>query len=93
MIVLGNGQDHAGAGTGLRSEAMHTFRDVPAVVLAAFARCGLDIHFLVLVLAHVGNKEVAGLPVKRKTPGIPQAQRPDLRRAPFFPKRDWRGTA
>ena len=85
MPVFDNGEDQAAGGAGLRFKTVQAFHNVPPVVLAAFARCALNMHFLVFVLPHVGNKKIAGLPVKREAPGVPKAQGPDLRKRPLLP--------
>ena len=50
----------------------------PAIVPPAWVGRGLEIHFLVQVLAHIGDVQVAGQPVEAVAPGIAQAQGPDL---------------
>src|SRR5262245_62644484 len=52
--------------------------DVPAVVLAAAACRGLDIHLLDVALTDVADVEVAGAAIEAPAPWIAQPVRPDL---------------
>src|SRR5262249_14264938 len=54
------------------------FLGPPAVVLAAFAGGRLEVQLLDLVLADVGDVEVAGLVVEGVPPRVAQAEGPDL---------------
>jgi len=56
----------ADRGAGIGGIAVRPFHNIPAEVVAAAAphRGGRDIHFLVAILPHVPDVEVAGLPVE-----------------------------
>src|SRR5262249_22209069 len=55
-----------------------SFFDAPSVILATFARAGLEIDFLALALAHVCYVKIAGLAVKTISPRVAQSDRPDF---------------
>jgi hypothetical protein len=63
---------------------MHAAHLVPAVILAALARGGLEVDLLPVVLADVGDEEVARLAVERERPGIGDAESPDLGLRPLL---------
>src|ERR1043165_7759363 len=58
--------------------AVRRFHQTPAVVLAAGAARGLQVDLFILVLADVGDPEVAGLAIEGEAPRVAQAVRPDL---------------
>ena len=57
---------------------MKTFHDTPAVVFAAGAVGGLEVHFFPGILAYISDVEVAGLAVEGETPGVAQTVGPDF---------------
>src|SRR5690606_15820480 len=73
-------QDHAGLVAAVaRLVATVALHDVPAVVLAARRRRGLEVHLLEGVLPDVGDVQVARRPVEPEAPRVAQAVGPDLR--------------
>src|SRR5204862_2800638 len=57
----------------LQRERVDAAHLVPAVMLAALAGSGLHVDLLPVVLADVGDVEVAGLPVEREGTGVADA--------------------
>ena len=78
-MVVHCGWHHETFGTaGIPAVALIAFHNVPAVVLSAAAGCILEIHFLNGILAHIGQIQIPGQAVEAETPGVSQAQGPDL---------------
>ncbi len=73
-VAGGNGESAAARVVG----AARAFHPLPAVVLAAGAGGGLEVDLLARALPHVGDVEIARLPVEREAPRIAQPQGPDL---------------
>src|SRR5262249_14590627 len=78
VVVLRDREHQTPHVTGVGIEAVQALHDAPAVVLAAAARSRLAIDLLVQVLADVADIQVARRAVEAPTPGVAQAQRPDL---------------
>ena len=81
MAVFRDGED-ADAGIGLllfNGEGVAAAHEFPPIVLPALAARRLQVHFLPMVLADVGDVEIAGLAVEGERPGIANAVGPDLR--------------
>src|SRR6266542_4063753 len=80
MVVLGDRRRQAGSLAAIiRVIALATLVDAPAVVLAALAGRGLQVDLFDLVLAHVGDVEIAIGAIEREAPRVAQAISPDLR--------------
>ena len=79
MRVVQDGKDEA-AGLAARPRLVtsRSFHAGPAVVLAAGAAGGLEVHLLAAVLAHVRDEEVARQPVEADAPGVAETQGPDF---------------
>ena len=80
VVVLDHGLHEVGGAGARQTEAMQRLAHAPTVV-GASARGGHDVHFLVLVLADVGDDQALGGHVERPTPWVAQPGRPDLRGA------------
>jgi hypothetical protein len=79
VVVLGYGQCQPGlAAPGAAAGALRAFHDVPAVVFTTLGTRRLNIDLLEPILADIRDIQVAGLPVEGNSPGVAQAERPDL---------------
>src|SRR5439155_21249513 len=80
MVILEDRQRQRAVVTAARraGEASGPLHEAPAVVLATRAGGRLEVHFLPLVLADVGDEEIPELPVEAEPPGVAETIRPDL---------------
>src|SRR3972149_12326112 len=82
MVVLEHRRHQAGLVARVGVGTVPSLHDPPPVVLAPGASRRLKVDLLVLILAYIGNVEVAGATVERETPGVAEAERPDLAPVP-----------
>ena len=64
-------------------EALVALHDGPAVVFAAAALCGLEVHLFPQGIPRIRKEEVTRQMVESESPWVAQAQRPDLRAVCF----------
>ena len=57
---------------------MDAFHDRPSIVLAAFARTGLEVDLFEFAFPDIADEQIASLSVKCETPRVAQTQSPNL---------------